>query len=188
MRHLRHTPRQGVRRRNVNRLQPQRKLCLPPRLQSSEFPTVRCSMNRCNSATEYSTILPTRVTGGTSVRPLPLQLLSAEALTPRSFAAACSRRYCGSASALGFGGEVPIRATTPPTIFSMSSSSCNPVKAGRCSPKKRTSESVTQSRTASMLFWKPASACGTQPIISRTGFPMPKPSSYFYSLSFLVRL
>jgi hypothetical protein len=34
--------------------------------------------------------------------------------------------YCGSDSVLGFGGEVPSRATTLPATLSMSSSSRNP--------------------------------------------------------------
>jgi hypothetical protein len=48
--------------------------------------------------------------------------------------------------------ESGIRATTLPASFSMSSSSARAAIAGRSSPKRRVSESVTQSRTASMRF------------------------------------
>ena len=97
--------------------------------------TVRCSMYRSNSLTEYITILSIRVNGGPEVGFLLLQLLSVQALTPRIAAASLSRTYRLSPIPRDFG-SVLSRATTLPAILSMSSSSCNPEKAGCCPPKR----------------------------------------------------
>ena len=66
--------------------------------------------------------------------PLPLQLLSAEKLTPRNAAASFSRMYRLSICFFA-AGWLPRRADTRPASLSMSSSSASAVIAGRSEPE-----------------------------------------------------